>query len=134
MLNKLFSPLFVVVIVRRRPSWSMMSLPMMLMVLLLTSSIVQVLAVDDPDMISTWMVPIISILLLLKHRNSPIHLFGCLMVVFPFASSLCAVSSMFMKLRGLSVSANQNFYWLFVLSLSRILLCLFCLRLILSHL
>ena len=113
MLNKLFSPLFFVVIVRRRPSWSMMSLPMMLMVLLLTSSIVQFVAVDDPDVISTWMIPLILILLFLKHRNSPIDLFGCLMVVFPLASNLCAVF-MFMKLRGLPVSANQYICWLFV--------------------
>ena len=35
---------------------------------------------------------------------------------FPFASNLCAVS-IFMKLRGLPVSANQNICWLFVIIL-----------------
>ena len=109
MLNTLFSPLFVVVIVRRRPSLSMMSLPMILMVLLFTSSIVQLLAFYEPDVMSTWIVPIISILLLLKHLNSPIDLFGCFIIVFPFANSFCAVS-MFMKLRGLPVSANHKIF------------------------
>ena len=111
-LNKFSSPLFVV-IVRRRPNWSMMSLPMMLMVLLQIRSIVQFFALNEPDGMSTWIVPIMSILLLLKHLNSPIDLFGCFIGVFPFASSFCAVS-IFMKLLGLPVSASQNICWLFV--------------------
>ena len=116
-LSKFFSPfMFGFVIVRRRPSWSITSLPNMLIVLLSTNSIMHFFALEESDVMSTLIIPVTSTLLLLKHLNTPIDLFGSWMIVFSFTSSLCAVS-VFMKLRGLQVSANQSTYWLFVLVL-----------------
>ena len=54
-----------------------MSLPVIFILLLSTNRIVQFFAVDVPDVISTWIVPSIFILLLLKHLNSPRDLSGC---------------------------------------------------------
>ena len=82
-LYRLFSPLISVLdMVRYSPSWSITSLPFMLIVLLSTSSIVHFFACDDPDTMCTWIVPVMFILLLLKHLNSPIDLSGCFFAVF----------------------------------------------------
>ena len=106
-LNNFSSPWFCCGdIVKRSPSLSITSLPIMFIVLMSTSSIVQFFANDDPDVISTWIVPSMLILLFLKHLNSPIDFSGCFIFVFPFTSRLCVVS-MFLKLFRLHVSANQ---------------------------
>ena len=70
--SNFFSPCFRWVdIVRRSPSLSMMFLPMMFIVLVSTY-----IAIDDPEVISTWLVPSILVFLLLKHLNSPIDFSG----------------------------------------------------------
>ena len=107
LLNNFTSPWFCCgEIVKRSPSLSITSFPIMIIVLMSTSSIVQFFAIDDPDVISTWIVPSMLILLFLKHLNSPIDFSGCFIFVFPF-NSRCWAVSMFLKLLGLPVSANQ---------------------------
>ena len=107
MLSKFLSTSFCCVpIVRRRPSLSMMSLPIIFIVLVSTNRNVQFFAVDVLDVMSTWIVPSMLILLLLKHLNSPRDLSGWWIFVLLSTSRFYA-DWMFMKLLGLPVSANQ---------------------------
>ena len=48
----------------------------MFIVLMSTNKIVQFFPTDDPDLMLTWIVPNILILLLLKQLNSPIDFSG----------------------------------------------------------
>ena len=86
MLSKFLPPFCCVPIVRRRPSLSMMSLPIIFIVLVSTNRIVQFFAVDVRDVMSTWIVPSMLILLLLKHLNSPRDLSACWIFVLLSAS------------------------------------------------
>ena len=95
------------------PSLLIILLPSMFIVLKPTNSVVQFFAVDDPDWMSTWTVPCILILLLLKHLNYLVDFSGCFNFVVPFTSRLHAVS-MLIKILGLLVSTSQYVCLLFV--------------------
>ena len=56
----------------------------MFIVLMSTNKIVQFFPTDDPDLMLTWIVPNILILLLLKQLNSPIDFSGKFIFVAPF--------------------------------------------------
>ena len=108
------------VIVRRRPSLSIMSLPMMFIVFVSTSSMLQFFAVLVPEVMSTWIVPSILILLLLKHLNSPSDLLGCwIFVLFSTSSGqfVCSWSSW-----GFLCLLTNMFVFCWCLFLAKILL------------
>ena len=56
----------------------------MFIVLMSTNKIVQFFPTDDPDLMLTWIVPNILILLLLKQLNSLIDFSGKFIFVAPF--------------------------------------------------
>ena len=53
---------------------------MMFVVIKSTGKIALFLAFRDPDLMSNWIVPMISVLLLLKHLSSATDLSGCFFV------------------------------------------------------